>query len=96
VIEQESEDFPCFCEVKNEMFSGEFAQGLCVLPITIASPSFSRCRPRRATPKMSPPEQFHQISIDEFTLLGDVARFGLRPMTIGKVAIVIGCHPRLK
>jgi hypothetical protein len=43
---------------------------------------------------MSPAEQFHQISIDEFGLLVDVANLGFRPMTIGMIAIVSGCHPR--
>jgi hypothetical protein len=45
---------------------------------------------------MSPGTQFPQISIDEFALLVDLAHFGFRPMQIGKVAIVSGCHPRLK
>jgi hypothetical protein len=45
---------------------------------------------------MSPARQFHQISIDKFTLLVDVARFGFRPMTTGMDAIVNGCHPRFK
>jgi hypothetical protein len=45
---------------------------------------------------MSTAWQFHQISIDEFALLGDVASFEIRAMTIGKVTIVNGCHPRLK
>jgi hypothetical protein len=78
------------------MFYGEFAQSLRLLPITIASRSASRCRPRPATRKMFPAEQFHQISIDDFALLGDVASLEIRPMTIGKVAIVSGCHPRFK
>jgi hypothetical protein len=45
---------------------------------------------------MSAAGQFHQISIDEFTLLVDVARFGFGPKTIGLVALVGGCHARLK
>jgi hypothetical protein len=45
---------------------------------------------------MSLAKQFHQISIDEFALLVDVANLGFRPMTIGMVAIVSGCHPRFK
>jgi hypothetical protein len=45
---------------------------------------------------MSPAKQFHPISIDEFALLVDVANLGFRPMTIGMVAIVSGCHPRFK
>jgi hypothetical protein len=45
---------------------------------------------------MSPAKEFHQISIDEFALLMDVASFDFRPMTIGMVAIVSGCHPRFK
>jgi hypothetical protein len=53
------------------------------------TPSFSRCRP-------APAEQFHQISIDEFTLSVDVARFGFRAMTIGMAGIVSGCRPRFK
>jgi hypothetical protein len=45
---------------------------------------------------MSPAKQFHQISIDEFALLVDVANLGFHPITIGMVAIVSGCHPRFK
>jgi hypothetical protein len=45
---------------------------------------------------MSPAEQFHQISNDEFALFVDVARFGFRPMPIGMAAIVSGYHPRFK
>jgi hypothetical protein len=45
---------------------------------------------------MSTAEQFHQISIDEFALLVDVANLGFRPLTIGMVAIVSGCHPLFK
>jgi hypothetical protein len=45
---------------------------------------------------MSPAKQFHQIAIDEFALLVDVGNLGFRPKTIGMVAIVSGCHPRLK
>jgi hypothetical protein len=45
---------------------------------------------------MSPARQFHQILIDEFTLLVDVASFEFRPMTMGMVAIVSGCHPQFK
>jgi hypothetical protein len=37
-----------------------------------------------------------QISNDEFAFFGDVANLGFRPMTIGMVAIVSGCHPRFK
>jgi hypothetical protein len=78
------------------MFYGKFAQSLRLLPITIASPSLSRCRPRPATRKKPPARQFHQISIDEFGLLVDVANFEFRPKRIGMVAIVSGCHPRFK
>jgi hypothetical protein len=35
--------------------------------------------------------QFHQISNDKFTVFGDVARLGFRPMPIGDSAIVSGC-----
>jgi hypothetical protein len=52
-------------------------------------PSFAQWRP-------ASPGHFHQISIDEFTLLVDVASFGFRPMIIGMVAIVSGCRPRFK
>jgi hypothetical protein len=76
------------------MFYAEFAQSLQLLPIPIASPSFSRCRPRPATRKKSPAGQFHQISIDDFALLGDVASFGFRLMRIGMVTIVSGCPLR--
>jgi hypothetical protein len=57
---------------------------------------FGSCRPYHATSKGSAGEQFHHISIDEFTLLGDVVSFGFRPMTIEMAAIVSGCQPRLK
>jgi hypothetical protein len=58
--------------------------------------SFPPWGPRPATRKMSAVGQFHQISIDEFTLLRDVASFGFRPKPIGKAAIVSGCHHRFK
>jgi hypothetical protein len=45
---------------------------------------------------MSPAKQFHQILIDEFALLVDVGNLGFRPLRIGMIAIVIGCHPRFK
>jgi hypothetical protein len=37
---------------------------------------------------------FHQISVDEFKLLVDVASFEFRLLRIGKFALVSGCHPR--
>jgi hypothetical protein len=40
--------------------------------------------------------QFHQISIDEFTLLGDVANLAFLPRTIGMATIVSGSHPQFK
>jgi hypothetical protein len=42
----------------------------------------------------SPAGQFHQISIDEFTLFVDVVFFGFRRPTIGGVAYGSGCRPR--
>jgi hypothetical protein len=96
VFEFEIQDFPFAKQSKNQIFYAEFAQSLRLLSITIASPSFSRCPPRSATRKMPPARKFHQISIDDFALLGDVARFGFRPMRIGMAAIVDGCHPRFK
>jgi hypothetical protein len=90
VFEEEIQDFPGFYEEKQK-FYGESAQNcICLLHLTTPrTPSFSQCRP-------APPGQFHQISIDNFTLLVDVASFGFRPMIIETAAIVSGCHPRLK
>jgi hypothetical protein len=45
---------------------------------------------------MSTAWQFHQISIDEFALLVDVAIFEFRSLTMGMVVLVSGCHPRFK
>jgi hypothetical protein len=97
VFEQEIQDFPGFCEEKKQKDSGEFVQKLRILHITIApAPAFSPCRPLSATRKMSDAEQFPQISNDEFGSFVDVANLGFLPLTIGKVAIVSGCHPRFK
>jgi hypothetical protein len=76
------------------MCYAESAQSLWILPITIATPSFSPCRPRPAAPKKHPAGQFHQILIDEFMLLVDVGSFGFRLLRIGKAAIVSGCQRR--
>jgi hypothetical protein len=43
-----------------------------------------------------PAGEFRKMSIDDFTLLGDVANFEFRPMIIGKAAIVSGCLRRFK
>jgi hypothetical protein len=92
----EIQDFPFARQSENQILYGKSAQSLRLLPITIASPRFSRCRPRAARPKMFPAKQFHQISNDEFALLVDVANLGFRLITIGMVAIISGCHPRFK
>jgi hypothetical protein len=96
VFEQEILDCPG-CREQNQKFYRESPQKLRLVHFTTPrTPSFSRCRPRPATRKISTAWQFHQISIDEFTLLADVASFKFRLMTIGMAAIVSGCHPRFK
>jgi hypothetical protein len=92
VFEQEIQDFLGSCEEKQQ-FDGESAQKPRPLSLTTPDGACSTyCPP--ATRKMSPPGQFHPISIDEFALLEDVAILEFRAKTIGEVAIVSGYHPR--
>jgi hypothetical protein len=98
VFEHEIQEFPFVKKAKIKNFYAESVRNLGLLHITIPAItpplSFSPCRPRPATGKKASTGPFHQISIDEFTLLVDVASFGFRPKTIEMATIDSGCHLR--